>query len=106
MGYKIWAIVMTSRIPPLLNLLTHELQCAYKKNRSAGDIIIFTKTRIRTKETHGSIHFALTDAFCKINRAELWKTQYGKGLPKIHKTSHYSTCGYYLFGKLNGKISE
>ena len=37
--YKIWAIIMSTRLNPVLNLLTSENQYAYKKKRSTVDVL-------------------------------------------------------------------
>ena len=39
MAYKVLTIIITTRISPIMNLVTTELQAAYKKNRSTYDTL-------------------------------------------------------------------
>ena len=48
-AYKIWAITIANKLSPVMNLLTTENQCAYKKKRSAHDIIYFIKNKLIKK---------------------------------------------------------
>ena len=78
--YKIWATIMTNRLTPITNLLTSEIQCAYKKPLYKRYHILH-KTKLANNMTHGQILLDLSRAFDRINRNKLWNILYQKGLP-------------------------
>ena len=45
--YKIWAIVITNRLTPYMNLLTQETQSAYETGRSTIDILSLIQNQIQ-----------------------------------------------------------
>ena len=47
--YKIWATTITNRMKPYLNILTSELQTAYKDGRSTIDVLYLLNNTIKMK---------------------------------------------------------
>ena len=79
--YKIWAIVITNRISPLMNHITSEMQTAYKKGRSTLDVLALVNNHMNKDDNASLILIDLSKAFDRINRKVLWTTLYESGIP-------------------------
>ena len=93
--YKIWAAVISNRLKPYMNILTNELQSAYKTGRSTIDVLYLLNKNIKKWKTEQIILFDLAKAFDSIDREILWTTLYESGLPsnliKIIRMGHQGT---------------
>ena len=88
-----------------MNLLTNEMQCAYKTKRSTQDIIHFIKTKLTKHNINGQILIDLSKAFGKIDRNKLWWILYKKGLPlKLIKALVGGHTNTTLRSKHDGKL--
>jgi len=79
--YKICAAIMTEKLSVITNIITTELQTAYKSGRSALDILTINK-QIKTDETKHIITMCLSKAFDSVNWELLWAIIYKKGIPR------------------------
>ena len=79
--YKLWAIIITNRLAPYMNILTKETLTAYKTGRPTIDILSLAQSQIRNEETKQLILIDLAEAFDSINRNVLRVILYEKGLP-------------------------
>ena len=64
-----------------MNHLTSEMQTAYKKGRSALDVLALVNNHMSNDDNASLILIDLTKAFDRINRTVLWTTTYESGLP-------------------------
>ena len=71
--YKIWTIILANRITPIMNYLTNDIQCDYKKHKSTSAIIFYIK--------QNSLKMAITATFylaSKRRLAKLVEINFGK----------------------------
>merc|ERR1711915_1092257 len=81
-SYKILPIMITKRISPIMNLLTPELQTAYKKNRSTYDTLKVLRTLLNDQDSERTITLMdLTKAFDRTNIQLLFNILIKKGIP-------------------------
>ena len=78
---KIWAIIMTIRLTPYMNVLTRGTQTAYKQGRSTIDIPPVVQNILKQKGTKLLILIDLSKAFDSVHREILWAILYEKGVP-------------------------
>ena len=72
-SYKILPKMITKRMSPIMNLLTPELQTAYKKNRSTYDTLKILRTLLNDQDSERTITLMdLTKAFDRTNRQLLF----------------------------------
>ena len=64
-----------------MNIITTELQTAYKSGRSTLEIRSIINKQKKTDETKRIIMIGLSKAFGSVNRALLWAIMYKKGIP-------------------------
>ena len=66
--YKIWDTIMSTRLNPILNLLTAESQYAYNQKRSTIDVLSMVGNVMCNNETHQPVLFDFSKAFGNIAR--------------------------------------
>jgi len=70
---------MTEKPAVVMNIVTTELQTAYKKGRATLDS--YHKKQIKKDETKHIIMLDQSETFDSVNRELLWAVLYKKGIP-------------------------
>ena len=92
---------------PYMNILTNELQTAYKIGRSTIDVLLLLNKQIKNEKTEHIILFDLAKAFDSIDRDVMWTILYESGLPEnLIKIIQIGHNGIKLCAKNNGKIGS
>ena len=98
---------MSTRLNPLLNLITDDKQYAYKQKRSTIDVLALINKVIRYDGAHQLILFDLSKAFDNIERDILWPKLCEAGLPlNFIRTIKVGHEGIKLTPKCGGYIGK
>ena len=85
-AYKILAIILHSRLLPIVESLDHEPQCGFRPGRGCMDAIFTIKSAIKKRSEHGLhswvLFLDLVKAFDRVPRDLLWKILTKFGIPK------------------------
>ena len=74
-------MIMTERLSVIMNIVTTELQTAYKSGRPTLDILPIINRQIKTDETKHIIMLDLSKSFGSVNRELSRAVIYKKGIP-------------------------
>lgn len=84
-AYKIYSKIITERLKPISEAIIMEEQAGFRKGRSCIDNIFVLQQIIeKHKEFNRETHLTFIDyikAFDRINRNELWRILYNRGIP-------------------------
>lgn len=84
-AYKVVAIIIQTRLSPIVEKLDHEQQCGFRPNRGCVDAVFTIKSALRKRREHGLeswvLFLDLVKAFYRVLRKLLWETLEKFGVP-------------------------
>ena len=84
-AYKVMAIILQTRLSPIIEQLDHEQQCGFRPNRGCVDAVFTIKSALRKRREHGLeswvLFLDLVKAFDRVPRKLLWDILAKFGVP-------------------------